>query len=305
MSPNGMKRSTAITTGRSMMTCAALVGLAAASSAQLTHARPISIVTSENPAQPGAFTLDFGELGGVARSSITSTTYELNIDTAHGTARFVSYLQHVEPLTLPGGLSTGNITVEIVPDSSSGFYDASTSTFTTTEVYAIHFTGDLSAFGLTSPVLLPSSSVGAVAIDPVEGGEVTMDWDGIGQLANPFDPSSPLTFTYRCAVDTVFPATPTNVVVLAITPEVVNLPLSPEIEGGLIASLDQALAGIQRGKRSRAVQALRAFIEKVDGLSGWLIDTADATRLISLATQTIDLIGLGKISTPAGTPKGV
>ena len=112
---NGKKRSM-------MLASAALVGLAAAASAQ-SHASPLSIVTNEDPAEPGAFTLDFGDLGVAARGNITSTNYELNIDTVQGTAHFVSYLQHVEPLTLPGGFSTGDITVQIVDGSSSGSFD--------------------------------------------------------------------------------------------------------------------------------------------------------------------------------------
>ena len=135
MRPNGKKRSTARLT---MSACAALVVLAAAASAQLAHARPFSIVTHENPAEPGEFTLTFGGLGLNAASHITSTNYELSIDPIHGSARFVSYLQHVQPLALPGGISTGDITVEIVGGSSSGSFDPLTRTFTTSDLSLIH-----------------------------------------------------------------------------------------------------------------------------------------------------------------------
>src|SRR5262245_44313935 len=105
MRPNGKKRSTAALTGRlTMSACAALIGFAAAASAQ--SARPLSIVTNENPAEPGAFTLNFGGLGLNAVGHITTTNYELSVDPVRGTARFVSYLQHVQPLVLPGGIST-------------------------------------------------------------------------------------------------------------------------------------------------------------------------------------------------------
>ncbi len=296
MRPNGKKRSTAADAGRSTMAaCAALVGLAAAASAQ-SHASPLSIVTNENPAEPGAFTLDFVDLGFIARSNITSTTYELSVDPIHGTAHFESYLQHVQPLVLPGGISTGDITVEIVEGSSTGSFDPFTRTFTTSEMYAVHFTGDLSAFGLTSPVLLPSSSTGGLAVDPVEGGAVTMNWNGSGELSNPFDPSTPITFTYVCAVNTLFPATPANMVGLALVPYVLSLQVPQVIELSLLALLDQSLAQIQRGKESRARQSLLAFIHKVEVLSGWVIGEADAANLIAGAWETIDLIGLGKIS---------
>lgn len=293
MRPNGKKRSTAAATGRlAMSVCAALVGLAAAASAQSGHAGPISIVTNENPAEPGAFTLNFGGPGIIASSNITRTNYELSLDPVKGTARFVSYRQHVQPLALPGGISTGDITVEIVEGSSTGSFDPFTRTFTTSEMYAVHFTGDLSLFGLTSPVLLPSSSSGELALDPVEGGEVRMDWNGSGELSNPFDPSTPLAFTYRCAVNTLFPATPANLVGLALSLDVVSLALPQGIERSLLASLDQALAQIQRGNEFRAVQSLRTFIQKVSVLSGRLIEEADAANLVTGASETIDLIGL-------------
>jgi hypothetical protein len=300
MSSNRKKRATAAATGRlTMSACAALIGLAAAASAQ---ARPLSIVTNENPAEPGAFTLSFGDLGLEARSNITSTNYELSVDAVHGTAHFVSYLQHVQPLTLPGGLSTGDIIVTVVPGSSSGSFDPITRTFTTSEMYEIAFSGDLSAFGLESPVQLPSTSIGQLAVDLLDGGEVTMDWDGAGLLSNPFDPSTPLSFTYRCAVNTVFDSTPENVVGLVLVPDVVSLSLPEHVERSLVAMLDRSLALIQIGKAARAVHSLRAFIEKVDVLSGSVIEESDAANLIAVASATIDRIGPGR--TTAVAPSG-
>jgi len=293
MRTNGKKPSTAATAGRfTLSACAALLGLAAAASAQ---SGPLSIVTHENAAQPGAFTLNFGDLGITASSNITTTTYELSVDPVRGAAHFVSYLQHVQPLALPGGISTGNITVEIVDGSSHGSFDPFTRTFTTSEMYAVHFDGDLSAFGLTSPVLLPSSSSGVVAVDPVDGGVVTMDWTGSGELSNPFDPAHPLTFTYHCAVNTLFPTTAVNLVGLALIPDVASLQLPKEIATRLVGMLDQSMAAIQRGKSASAVQLLRDFIRKVNVLSGRFIDEADAAKLIASASKAIDLIGLGKI----------
>lgn len=288
------KRSTAALTGRLTMSAfAVLAGLAAAPSAQSGPELPISVVTNEDPAQPGAFTLTFGGLGLTASSNISTTTYELSVDPVQGSAHFVSYLQHVQPLILPGGFSTGDITVEVVEGSSTGSFDPFTRSFTTSEMYAVHFTGDLSAFGLTSPVLLPSSSTGLVAVDAVEGGAVMMDWNGSGELTNPFDPSSTLTFTYQCEVNTLFPASPVNVVGLAIIPDVVGLQLPNGVERRLEAKLRQALAHLQLGNDLRAVHFLRAFIHDVTLLSGWVIEEDDAANLITVALQTIDLIGLG------------
>lgn len=274
----------------------ALAALAGAASGQLPTAQPLSVVTTEDPAAPGAFTLSFGGLGLTTSSHITSTTYELSLDPFRGTARFESYLQHVQPLILPGGISTGDITVEIVPGSSSGTFDAVARTFTTSELYAVHFTGDLSAFGLTSPVFLPSSSTGALALDPLAGGAVTMDWTGSGELFNPFDPSNPLTFTYACAVNTVFPVDPDGLVGLALVPEVVSLGLPRDVERRLITLLDEALARIQHGQEVRAVQSLLAFAAKVSILSGRLLDPADAVRLVTLASRAVELIGTGRLS---------
>ena len=287
----------AIGTKRSMVSASvALLGLAAAASAQLQTAQPLSVVTTEDPAAPGAFTLSFGGLGLTTSSHITSTTYELRLDPFQGTAHFESYLQHVQPLILPGGFSTGDITVEIVPGSSAGTFDAQSRIFTTSEFYAVSFTGDLSAFGLTSPVFLPSSSTGLVALDPEAGGMVGMDWTGAGELANPFDPANPLTFTYACAVNTVFPADAPNVVGLALVPDVLGLALPRDVERSLVGLLDQALARIQDGQRARAVQSLLAFAGKVGVLSGRLIDPSEAAQLVTLATQAIDLLGSGRLS---------
>lgn len=296
MKLNRKKRSIVAATERSLLSaCAALVGLAAAASAQSAHASPLSIVTKENPAAPGAFTLTFGGLGFSTQSNITSTTYELSVDAVQGTAHFVSYLQHVQPLILPGDISTGDITVEIVAGSSSGSFDAFTRTFTTSEMYAVHFAGDLSAFGLASPVLLPSNSTGALIVDAAAGGEVTMDWNGTGELSNPFDPSSPLSFTYSCAVNTVFPSSAANVVGLTLIPDVVSLQLPLLVESRLVALLDQSLALIQRGSDFKAVRNLREFSNKVQALSGLVIDEDDAADLITSATQAIDLLAPGKI----------
>jgi hypothetical protein len=277
-----------------MSVCAALVGLAATAPAQSTHARPLSILNNENPAEPGSFTLHFGGLGLRTSSNIISTTFELSVDPVRGTARFVSYVQQVEPLTLPGGLSTGDITVMVAEGSSTGFFDPSTRRFTTSELYEIHFTGNLSAFGLTSPVVLPSTSIGQVAVDPVAGGRVAMDWIGSGELSNPINPSNPLTFHYRCEVNTVFPAAPANVLGLALVPQLVGLRLPKEAERHLVGTLDQSLAQIQRENRPEAVHRLRTFIQQVNLLrSRGVIAEPGARELISGAVVIMQLLGLG------------
>ena len=105
-----------------------------------THvaAEPLTLQTSEDPLEISTFSLDFGEYGGVSSAMIARTDYELQMDTVMGTARFASYYQEVEPLTLPGGASTGNIVVEVVEGSSTGTYDLRSGVFSTNELYAVH-----------------------------------------------------------------------------------------------------------------------------------------------------------------------
>lgn len=177
-----------------------LVGLGTARSA----AAQAVLFAEDDPAADNSFTLDFGEAGGVASANITTTTFTLRIDEAAHQARFASYSQRVEPLILPGGFSTGNIYVEIVPGSSSGTYDPATQDFSTSEQYAIYFDGDLSLFGLTSPVVLPSASNGTVDLFTDHSGAIALQWHGVGQLQNPQDPQNPIVFTYTCSVNTQF-----------------------------------------------------------------------------------------------------
>jgi len=164
------------------------------------------LLAEQNQALQSSFTLDFGpEFGGPATTNITTTTYTLEVNEAAGAARFIDYYQTAEPLTLPGGANTGDLTITIVPGSSHGTY-LPDGAFATSELYAIAFTGDLSLYGLTSPVYLPGDSSGVVSNGD---NSISSLWDGQGQLPNPFDPGNFITFTYRCEVHTVFaPQTP-------------------------------------------------------------------------------------------------
>ncbi|MCG3128586.1 MAG: hypothetical protein CHACPFDD_03475 [Phycisphaerae bacterium] len=150
------------------------------------------------------FTLDFGDVGGTSEAQISQTQFVLQFDAAAGTARFVDYDQQIEPLLLFGMFDTGDITVTIVPGSSSGTYNPATGEFTTTEYYEIAFEGDLSMFGLTSPVVLPSTSSGVVTFETPGTGRIRQAWAGEGELGNPNDPENPISFTYTCNVNTVF-----------------------------------------------------------------------------------------------------
>ncbi len=253
-------------------------------------ARPIAVVNQENPNEVSSFTLDFGEAGGIASSLIARTDYELEVDPDAATARFASYYQEVEPLLLPGGFSTGNIIIEVVDESSAGFFDVMTGEFTTSEMYAIYFDGDLSAFGLESPVLLPSASSGTVQLNGIDGGSISMAWDGASTLRNPFDPSTEIGFTYTCSVNTVFAAEPTMILRLALVPEVISLDLNRGIENGLVAKLNRSSFLIDSGHERAAIATLGAFIHSVQVQSGRRIDVEDADLLADSAEEVISLL---------------
>ncbi len=186
--------------------CAAAVAMLASAGRVEAQSRTLQLV--ENNEVESSFTLDFSDLGFSTQSRVISTRFRLDIDETAGTARFLSYDQVVEPLILPGatpdqGISTGEMTIRIPPGSSSGTYNPRTRTFTTNDTYEISFTGDLSAFGLTSPVLLPSTSVGSIEGGVANAREIDMNWSGIGQLDNPAAPSMPLRFNYTSHVNTL------------------------------------------------------------------------------------------------------
>lgn len=132
----------------------------------------------------------------VTSSKVVATRLSLEVDEENGTARFSEYYQIVEPLTLPLGISTGDIIVQV--KSSSGTYDRDTGDFTTHDEYEISFTNDLSFFGFTSPVIIPSESQGNLNGGPANARTIGMTWEGTGELANSADPSDPYKYTYVC-----------------------------------------------------------------------------------------------------------
>ncbi|MEK6674249.1 MAG: hypothetical protein AABZ47_01185 [Planctomycetota bacterium] len=175
--------------------CMALA--ASAARAEVTYA-----VANQDPQAESAFSLNFGVFGGVSSATITQTNFLLELDTLGG-AKLVDYHQSVEPLTLPGGFDTGPIRVEVTKNTG-GTYDETTGEFTSNDVYAIYFEGDLSAFGLESPVHLPGDSSGIVTFDGEQTGSVQMEWRGESALPNPFDPGTYFDFTYACHVESLF-----------------------------------------------------------------------------------------------------
>lgn len=162
---------------------------------------------TQDPSVNSSFTLDFGVYGGPRSASITTTEYTLEADPVGQSTRFLSYHQTVDPLLLPDGSSTGNMIVTI-QESLPGAYDPGLGTFTTQDMYVIYFDGDLSAYGLTSPVALPGSASGTITYDKDMGGTIFSAWTGQGQLSNPMDPAHPIVFEYACQTQTSFTMTP-------------------------------------------------------------------------------------------------
>lgn len=164
------------------------------------QAADISLKGDHNPAAENSFSLDFGD-GNPRTAFISDTTYDLRVDEITGTAKFVSYEQFVDPIEIPVGpgqfLSTGDLTIRVLPGTSTGSYADATGVFTTAESYEISFTGDLSPIGFSSPVILPSASSGTVTFGTDISGTVNQIWQGetlVGQF--------PLRYT--CRVNTTF-----------------------------------------------------------------------------------------------------
>jgi len=273
---------------------AALV-LAAMLSGGRAAADPVALVATQAPNPASSFTLDFdfGAFVETVSAQITRTDFELEIDADLGTAQFAQYKQYVDPLILPGGFSTGNIRVEVVPGSSSGTLNVLTGEFTTEELYAVYFDGDLSAFQLTSPVVLPSASAGTVKLSALLGGDVLMAWAGTSQLPNPFVPSTFISFKYTCEVTAAFAPEPVTLLQLAMIPHVVNLDLPVGIENSLLSTLDAALISVDAGRNRSAANTLNAFVKQIEAQRGRKVSGGDADGLVSDAKAAIMLLRAG------------
>jgi len=255
------------------------------------RAESTTIVAVENAELVSSFTLNFTGFGATSTGLIATTDIALEVDPDQGTARFAQYFQNVDALTLPGGFDTGDLTIEIVDGSSVGTYNELTHEFITEELYAIHFTGDLSAFDIVSPVILPSTSRGFVTIGTGVDGEINLAWEGGSQLTNPLDPQTPLEFEYTCQVATKFTAEPVDRVRLALVPDVLNLELRKGVEHNLVAKLVAAVDGLNRNRDFMASNVLRAFNSTVSALSGRQIVAEDADQLIAGSNAILDSLG--------------
>lgn len=267
--------------------CAAVALVAATASAE-----PQIFRATEDPFQISQFTLDFGILfGGETSAQISTTDFEIEVDEVAGTARFVSYHQAIAPLTLPGGISTGNIIVEIVPGSSQGVFDPETQTFLTTEDYAISFEGDLSAFDLESPVILPSTSTGALVRDARPStarlGSVNMVWDGASFFADPTGNFERIDFTYTCQVNTFYSSAGPGLLT-AIARTLVDSALADQnLASTLMSVLGEGSDALAAGSTRDARDAFNDFIDIVEQAGASLTDE-QAESLAGDAQELID-----------------
>ena len=278
--------------------CAVVVGSARAES--------VRVESETNLSMESAFTLDFGEfgdidgLGALRTGFISSTDMELTIDPELGVARFSRYDQDVAPIILPGGFDTGRIRVLLVPGSSSGTFDRRTGVFVTNEDYAIYFEGDLSAFGLESPVVLPSSSTGTVSMENLTIGSVALEWVGestigTGEFAIPFN--------YFCVVNNEFVPKVESLLALELGPEVLNLELREPYATRLFRLTQMARRAMLYNRTRDAENALLRFIDVVEsGMRARVIDPTDAADLVADAEFMIGLIV--ETETPWVTVKG-
>lgn len=182
----------------------ALAGLAIVAASASAQTR--ILVASPDPDRPSRFTVDFPpELGGPQSADIISTQYALKIDEGARFAAIQAYHQSVEPLQL-GPFNTGDIVVRLAGKSNGSFQllTPDEGQFVTEEVYNVFFEGDLSPFGLFSPVPVESTSVGDVTFLTPTSGTIRMAWEGDGEIQNPNEPGRPFRFTYRCEVNSRF-----------------------------------------------------------------------------------------------------
>jgi len=163
---------------------------------------PTVVVAVNDPNAENSFTVEFPEeLGGqVQTADIPYTEMVLELLPDESGARLLSWFQQVEPFDLLG-ISTGDITITL-GGPSAGTFDEVTGEFATEETYQILFDdSELVELGFDSPYVIPASSAGVITFVDSTNGTVAMEWEGVGELYNPDDPSNPFIFTYSCVIN--------------------------------------------------------------------------------------------------------
>jgi len=252
-------------------------------------AAPITLLAEQSQAeQPSSFTLNFEGFGQPESAQISQTQFDLELDPDTGAARFTHYTQQIDAITLPGGISTGNLTVELLSVTSAGSFDDLSGQFETSEMYRISFDGDLTPYGLSSPVDLPSASLGTIALSAAEGGRVTLLWDGVHILNSPF---GPISLRYTCDLAAAFAPDALSLVRLSLIPQVTNLELPGRLENDLLTRLDAALDYINADRNGAAVAELQGFIRQVERRRDQDLTDAEADALVADARAAIAKLG--------------
>lgn len=178
---------------------AAGIGLACVFSVGSALAGAVTYAVMNNPDETSFFAVDFGD--GQRSAEITTTRFRISVDVEAGSASFLSYYQQADPILLPGGVSTGRITIATDPALSSGtvYEQDGLLHFSITDTYIVAFEADLSMFGLFSPQYVTSTSSGTIKLDGNGLGEINADWAGQGSFG---DPQQPTFFDYICQVRT-------------------------------------------------------------------------------------------------------
>lgn len=256
----------------------------AATFPSLAGAQSFNLSASNHSDVPSFFTLDFGPGIPHAVANISSTDYVLNINSTLGTARFVSYHQEIEPLILPGGISTGDITVDVVPGTSVGTFNHNTGEFNTTETYRIHFTGNLAPLGLVSPVDLPGDSAGTITFLPGRTGDIHSEWIGSTLIGAP---GFQFPVNYACTVNTHFEPSLAQADLLDLVAAVSLAPVGPRVGNVLTGLLTNALDAQDAGDLAAASAAVTSFVRTVKSARG-LIAHDVAARLIVGAGEVLN-----------------
>lgn len=240
---------------------------------------PTRIQARQDQRMESSFTLDFGQ-DGIASALISQTTFNLEIDGINGTAKFTYYDQTIDSLTLPGGLTTGAIRVQIVPDSSVGSYNRATGEFTTDELYSMEFDGDLHEINLYSPIVLQNHSAGSLDLESATVGRVTMNW--AGEIPAPFD------ISYICTLFASSQSTASSYIETEMMPMLLNASMPTILKNTLTSYLNTAISASNGGNVRGAISALRAFVFKLRNSAG-SVAQSDAIALVGAANQAIVL----------------
>ena len=288
-------------------------GLGAGAVAVLLSVSPLAaaplLIEASHERNGSSFVLDFG-MGEEGRipAEIAHTDFDLEIDSAAGTAMFRNYFQTIDSLNL-FGVETGDIEVRIVASLSGELRPDGT--FDTVDTYEIRYFRDLSALGLepadpSNPDLggtveLTSASSGHLEIQPDTTGLAVLRWEGSSEL-NTLMGIFP--FSYVCSMQAVFAVTAPSYISLELSPLLDSTPMPANLRAVLAGLLDDAARAFQAADLRGCVRSLNQFVQQVQR-AGSAIAPSDALALIIGARTAIGIVQHPQLlPTRLTTPKG-